>query len=79
MSNTKLPPLKFRPVSPSAKRYAKIAGVVDKPSPDLGPYDFACEKCGKVQHKTGYRIAQQAQGHTIYFTCDCGHKMEVPE
>lgn len=47
--------------------------------PELGPYDFACEKCGKVEHKSVYCIAQQASGNEIKFTCSCGHKMTVPD
>lgn len=50
-----------------------------KEIPKPGDYDFLCEKCKKVHHKSVYCIAQQASGHTIIFTCDCGHKMNVPE
>ena len=45
----------------------------------LGDYDFVCEKCQKVHHKSVYCIAQQASGNEIIFTCDCGKKMTVPE
>ncbi len=45
----------------------------------LGPFEFACKSCGKVEQKSSYCIAQQAGGVTIIFTCACGHTMEVPQ
>jgi hypothetical protein len=49
------------------------------PEHPLGEYDFQCEKCKAVHHKSVYCIAQQASGNEIVFTCPCGHKMDVPE
>jgi RNase P subunit RPR2 len=47
--------------------------------PKLGDFDFLCEKCNTVHHKSTYCIAQQASGHEIVFTCTCGNKFTVPE
>jgi len=47
--------------------------------PKLGPHEWSCCACGKVHKKDTYCIAQQAMRHTIYFTCSCGLKQEVPE
>jgi len=44
----------------------------------LGGFEFTCEKCKKAQKKDVYCIAQQAMGHTMIFTCSCGHKQRVP-
>lgn len=45
----------------------------------LGPYEFRCVKCGKVESKSSYCVAQQTMGHVIIFTCQCGTKQYVPD
>lgn len=46
----------------------------------LGDFDFECEGCKTVHHKSSYCIAQQASGNEIVFTCPkCNTKMTVPE
>jgi len=45
----------------------------------LGEFQFECKKCKKVHERSIYCIAQQAMGHAIVFTCDCGEKFIVPK
>ena len=45
----------------------------------LGPYEFRCVKCRRIHKMSSYCVAQQTMGHTVLFTCDCGHKQEVPD
>lgn len=46
------------------------------------PQDFfenhvVCMKCGHVEEKASYAIAQRAMGHTVTFTCECKNKFEI--
>ncbi len=34
-----------------------------------------CFKCGHIEEKATYAIAQVAMGHAVTFTCDCGNKI----
>jgi len=49
-----------------------------QPPKQVGRYDFICEKCERTHTASVYCIAQQAGGHDIRFTCDCGHNFIVP-
>lgn len=48
----------------------------DKKKP-LGAYEFKCDKCKTIHTMSTYAIAQQTMGHTLTFTCKCGHKTEL--
>lgn len=45
----------------------------------MKPFEFSCPKCRKVHKKGSYCVAQQAMGHSLKFTCDCGHVFVVPK
>jgi RNase P subunit RPR2 len=42
-------------------------------------YSFKCVKCGKAAERNAYCVAQQALGHTVWFTCECGKRQRVPK
>lgn len=60
---------------PKAKT-PKVVKVITEVT--LGDYDFQCNKCKKIHHKSAYCIAQQAMSHQLTFTCAYGHTMDVP-
>jgi len=39
--------------------------------------NVVCEKCGHIEEKASYAIAQRAMGNKIVFTCDCGNKINL--
>ena len=44
---------------------------------ELGLYEFICTKCNKIHTKSSYCIAQEAMGHEMFFTCDCGNQIKI--
>lgn len=42
-------------------------------------FRHVCMNCGTTHEDDTYVIAQTAQGHKIIHTCDCGHKIVLPQ
>lgn len=36
-----------------------------------------CVDCGHVEEKSTYCIAQNAMGHMVVYTCDCGKQIKL--
>ena len=48
-----------------------------KTKPELGNYEFHCNKCNTVHKKTAYAIAQETMNVGLVFTCKCGNKIDL--